>query len=385
MNHRLKDLMCAAISALALAGSATPAAGQSGSSGAQRPPQASRPAPPLQASRPAAKPKGKWELDVHGGLISGSSPSGGVGTMPDPGASFVTFNGFQSRQISSWYFGDGALLFNQFNVAIGTPSIKITPLDPALNASSTQRKTGAGIGMRLSRALTDRLSAEFGFDVNLGRMALTSNAVSTIQSSQNSFKLAWQQGLGGFTGFTDSSTRVTVDNQGRQILLTGAVCFDLRGKGSVRPYVTAGVGLSMDSGEDRVALAGNYQFMSLGGVAPKNESDTVGVRYTTGKSFVTVLGGGLKHNLSSRSGIRVDLRMFLSKDPARTFVSATPVVVAGSPSSVLIFSATPALQFSTVAGFNSSLSGPAIANFQTFTGGALRLQVAATFGYFRRF
>ena len=375
-----------AIGAFVSTAFAVPAAGQSLAVDTSRlqDSKAGQPSPQPQA-RPAAQPKAKWEIEGRGGLMTGYSPGGGVGKLPDPGTSFVTFNGFASRQISSWYFGDGALLFNQFNVNGGTANIKITPLDPVLNASSTSRQAGGAIGVRVARTLTDRVSVEFDFDANLGSMALSDATTTAIQASSNSFRSAWQLGLGGFAGFSDSSTVTMSSTHGAQMLVMGAVSYDLTTKGRLRPFVTGGVGMSIESEDDLVTVAGHYQFLSAGGVAPKNESDTVTVHYTTGNALAFVVGGGVKRDISARAGIRVDARVFLSQDPSQISVSANPVVAPGSPSSVLAFGPAPGLQFSTLAGFNSTLSGPAITDFQSFTGSGMRAQFVLTFGYFRRF
>src|SRR5215831_17625937 len=82
-----------------------------------------------------AFPKGKWEVEVHGGGAFGSNPTDGTGSLPPAGSTFVTSSLNSSRRASSWYFGDGAMLMNAINASfaglLGAPG-RITPLDPVL-------------------------------------------------------------------------------------------------------------------------------------------------------------------------------------------------------------------------------------------------------------
>src|SRR5687768_10336490 len=57
----------------------------------------------------------RWEVEFHGGGNLLTSPTGGTVSLPGPGAVFTTAtaNPTESRREPSWYFGDGALLFNQ--------------------------------------------------------------------------------------------------------------------------------------------------------------------------------------------------------------------------------------------------------------------------------
>ncbi len=60
---------------------------------------------------PATAQERKWEVEVHGGgMLAANNPTEGAATLPDPGAPFTTQLGAASRRVSSWYFGDGALL-----------------------------------------------------------------------------------------------------------------------------------------------------------------------------------------------------------------------------------------------------------------------------------
>jgi hypothetical protein len=67
---------------------------------------------------------GKWEIEFHSGGMSPTNPTTGSVSLPGPGEAFTTAGIYPppappsiavatSRRESSWYFGDGATLFNQ--------------------------------------------------------------------------------------------------------------------------------------------------------------------------------------------------------------------------------------------------------------------------------
>src|ERR1700674_2952248 len=67
---------------------------------------------------------GKWEIEFHGGGMSPTNPTSGSVSLPGAGQAFTTAAIYappappvitvaSSRRESSWYFGDGAVLFNQ--------------------------------------------------------------------------------------------------------------------------------------------------------------------------------------------------------------------------------------------------------------------------------
>ena len=70
----------------------------------------------------------KWEVEVHGGGTVATNPTCGTAALPAAGTPF-TVGQRSSRRESSWYFGDGAVLLNQVNTALGATA-KITALDP---------------------------------------------------------------------------------------------------------------------------------------------------------------------------------------------------------------------------------------------------------------
>src|SRR3954465_2873577 len=102
-------------------------------------------------------PYHKWEAEFHGGgfFTLGSAPPG-QGFLPIPGAPFSTVNGTPSVFVTSYMFGDGAILANQVAAAgVGGP---IIPLDPLLGQALGRHDNGPSIGLRLSRDFSPHLN-----------------------------------------------------------------------------------------------------------------------------------------------------------------------------------------------------------------------------------
>jgi hypothetical protein len=152
-----------------------------------------------QGGRSPASGNYRWEIEVHGGGVwdSGSSSSG-TPTLPAPGETFVTAFGSPTRRISSWYFGDGAALFNAFPSQVrGGQSL--AGLDPVLGASPG-RKPGGAFGARVGYRLTPRLSAEFTVDYGSGALKLDDDTLAQIEASRASFVTVWNAALNPFGG-----------------------------------------------------------------------------------------------------------------------------------------------------------------------------------------
>src|SRR5580765_6878112 len=70
----------------------------------------------------------RWEVEAYGGIVAARTASGGSRALPSAGAPIVTSNPlFPSRQVSSWFFGDGANLLNDANQEFEKAG-RITPL-----------------------------------------------------------------------------------------------------------------------------------------------------------------------------------------------------------------------------------------------------------------
>ena len=360
---------------------------------------------------------GKWEIEFHGGGMLPTNPTAGTVSLPGPGA--VVFSPSNvpaigpaihaTRLQSSWYFGDGASLFNGLAdtlVATGQAVFpgRITTLDPVLGRSLGAERRGGNIGARISRVLTPRLTAELSVDYSLARLEITQANRDAIEATRASF-------IPAFTGLlvpsglainvnrvlnSVTSTAALDPGSGHQLLTSGALLINLRTSGDVIPFATVGVRLISTIGRmPSATLAGSYQFVSVG--APMNESDSVTVRDARDANTAAgVLGGGVKYYVSPRWGIRLDARVSLSKNTARTTLDATPnVVMGGLPAGRFLFLAPTTIMFSnstlpvtgqgvTVAG-SSTLTGPALTGVRTFSGSGVSSHTNLAAGVFWRF
>ncbi len=337
-------------------------------------------------SAAAQERAGKWEVEFHGGGMLASNPTGGTASLPDPGTAFTTLSGRPSRRESSWYFGDGALLLNQVNTALHVA--QITPLDPVLT-SSAARQGGGTFGLRVSREINPRFTAELSVDFGRGRLEISDGALSAIEASRASFIPAFTGLFATGPSQTPTVTSISTirNGTGYQVFTVGAVDINVTKPGKIAPFATVGGGLISNIGDTpSVTLAGKYQLL-LGGIAPLSETDTVNVRYSApGHRFVGVIGGGVKYAVSRRSGVRLDVRVNLSPNTIDTIVDANPVVLTQTPGVVLIAPTTPSIQFSTIPSVaQSSLTGPPIAGFRTFAASGVQRQVSVTGGWFWRF
>ncbi len=330
----------------------------------------------------------KWEIELFGGGTLANHPAGGTAALPGPGAPFTAANGQPSRRESSWYFGDGASLLNQVNAGLGVPQ-RITPLDGVLNTSVAQREGGGDMGLRVSRIINPRFTAEATVEYGFGRLDLTSAGSGGIEASRATFISAWNGFFSGpgFSGSTVTANAKTI-RPGRQLFTTGAVNIALKQDQKMIPYVTVGAGVISNLGDaPSTSLTGSYQF-SLAGPTPVHETDSVTLRYVTGNHvFVGVIGGGLKYYVSPRWGVRLDARLYLSHNTIDTLVDTSPRVFTLTPAGSGASANNPAIQFSNspLTGIQSSLSAPATTGVRTFEGGGVQSQPSVTAGIFRRF
>jgi hypothetical protein len=349
------------------------------------------PRPAAPASSDGPDPSRKWEVEFHGGGLLATSPSSGDVALPNPGAPFAGFAG-PSRLVSSWYFGDGAALYNEFVAAFASPGITdtIAPLDPALNSEVVHRQHGGAFGARLYRELSPRWGVELNFDYNLGELEISGAGLGQIAATSSSWQAAFTQltTFIGATGVSVTSTATVHRSDGHQALVTGGAVLNLKTEGRTIPYLTFGLGVIHNTGDTPfVNLVGNYQFALLG--APFNQTDSVGLRYTINDNVVTgYVGIGVKHYVTSHWGIRVDVRDYISPNTISNLVDASPSQVVGAPVLSFAFVSNPSLQFSNdpaTSGNPTNLSGPAISGFRTFSSNGAQQQVAVSGGVFFRF
>ena len=348
----------------------------------------------------------KWEVEFHGGGLFSTNPTGGTISLPAPGQPFMTVaatptaSPLPSRYEPSWYFGDGTLLFNQAATALGQLPDQIVPLDPVLAGPLGEHRGGGSVGVRVSRVLTPRVTAELSVDYGFATLRITPANGEAIETTRASFIQAWR----GVILFNRNrvlnsltSTATLADGSARQLFTSGAVNINLTTSGALIPYVTVGAGVASMTGDlPSATLTGNYQFR-LGSGPPVDETDTVTVHDArTRHTLAGVLGGGVKYHVSSRWGLRFDARVALSKAAANTDLDATPNVARLTPAGRGSLGGTPSIQFSnnstdpvTSTGVTavaaSSLTGPPLSGHRTFTGSGAMSQANVTIGVFWRF
>src|SRR5262245_2083737 len=223
---------------------------------------------------------GKWEIEVHGGGLLPTNPTSGTVSLPGPGQVFAIAPGPpvnvvapSSRRESSWYFGDGAVLFNQVAASLAERGVaqfpgRIATLDPVLARSLGEWRGGAIIGVRVSRTLTPRLTAELAIDYSQARLQVTQANKDAIEATRASFISAFN-GLITFNALralNSLTSTAAVEDSGHQVLTSGTLVINLRTTGNIIPYATVGVGLISTTGATPTAtLNGNYQFLNSGG------------------------------------------------------------------------------------------------------------------------
>jgi hypothetical protein len=363
---------------------------------------------------------GKWEIEVHAGGVGATKSHGGIANLPGPGAPFSTASIFPppapqivvtstSRKESSWYFGDGALLFNQAAASVsanpvamtGAFSARLVALDPVLGRSLGGPARGGSVGVRISRALTSRLEAETGIEYGLSHLQITSNNLNAIDATRASFVDAFNGLLGSNPGRTIksiTSTAAVEHGNAHELVGTGALIVNVRSAGRLVPYGTFGAAVTAIAGRlPSAALNGNYQFQNNASGVQIDESDNVLVHDNRARSSIAgILGAGIKYYVSSRWGVRLDARVSVGKDTTRTTLDATPHVVLGTqPAGRSTLNADPTIQFGNSTGpvtslgvtaiSPSTLSGPALSGIRTMTGTGLAAQMNVTGGVLRRF
>ena len=340
------------------------------------------------------RPAPKWSIEVYGGMVGASKGTGsGLGQFP-VGPSFATEDtGRPSRAVSSWYFGDGAALFNEvaadFAARYGQTYPRITPLDGVLTSGSARRQGGSTFGLRLTRWFASRVGFEISFDRSKDPFALTDDAEQAIASTRASFQNAFS-GLLGATPVTSpvvtSSAQLPGSIDETQMAFTVGVTVAVAKPGPVRVLVSVGGGGVFSNATSLVAkLQGNYRF-NMYGINPINEADAVTIHFSD-KDLVPVAAAGLgvSIDLARRHGIRLDFRMRVSENTTRITVDTVSSVTAVAP--FIFFSAQtdPSLQFSTTEGVRTSLSGEPVSGLETFSPGGLDMRTVVTVGYFFRF
>lgn len=328
----------------------------------------------------------RWEAEVYGGLVAGTSVSDNSRTLPPPGAPLVTSNPiFPTREVPSWFFGDGAALLNDVAEEFGATA-RVAPLD-ALFAAMPGTRTGAA-GARIRRRLSPRMSAEFSVDWFPDAAATPVALADTVEAARASFTSTMREVLasGPFEGVVVEATASSTPGRRRDIAATAAVNADLGSFAGFTPYATFGGGVLTGAGTWASAdLAARYEFSVLGEV-PIEESGRMTARFERPAALLILAGGGLRRDLSDRWGARVDVRALTGPDTARIVVDTDTVSAQGTPAGFVESFTNPAIQFSNdpSTGRRSTLSAPPLQAFRVYSGG-LRTRVVVTIAISRRF
>ena len=329
----------------------------------------------------------RWEVEGYGGIVAARTASEGARTLPAQGAPLVTSNPtFPSREIPSWFFGDGASVLNDVNAELGATG-RITPLD-AVFAPLGSARVGS-VGVRVRRRLSARMSAEISVDTLTGSDDRVSDLSTAVEASRDSFRTAFTGLLrtGPFAAVVVEATSASATEvRRRDTAVTFALSSRFRPWGSLVPYGTFGAGVMAGSGSlPSASLEGRYRFSVLGEV-PIDETDRVALRYTRGTAFVAVLGGGLQREMSEKWGLRFDVRLLMGPDTTRVLVDATPAMTRNGPSGFVESFTNPGVQFSNdpSTGRRSTLSAPALEGFEVFSGG-FQTRTLLTIAIARRF
>jgi len=343
---------------------------------------------PVQQTTASGDPA--WQVEFHAGGLIGPSPTTGTPILQFPAGTPITMGSLAiSRAVPSWFYGDGARLLNDVNTLFNVDA-RIEALDVTLQQAIAEREGGRSLGARISRDITPRYAVELSVEYSDTPLRLTPEAEQAVAAAKDSFVAAFQDLLA--TGYTFNrvvtSTAELEPGEGFQIATTGTLVVRLGDFERLHPYVTGGGGMLFNRGTAPSAtLTGRYAF-DFAGLFPHDETDTVTIRTVMkDRVAVAVLGAGLTYEVSSRHGVRIDVRLHLSENPANTVIDAHPSVAQLDPAFSIATGLSPAIQFSNnpATGRRSSLSGDAVSGLVTFDGSGVHRQVLLSVGYFVRF
>ena len=326
----------------------------------------------------------RWEVEIYAGAAARTA-SDGRQTLPPAGAPIVTTSPlFPSRDVPSWFFGDGASLLNAVNQEFGGPA-RLAPLD-SLFARVDSGATAVA-GARLRRALSTRTWLEVGVDFLGSTRIAPGDLEGVVDATRRSFGETFNDLLrsGPFTSLGAQASSETSNASRREFAVTAAFNSDLGAVGPLTPYLTLGAGVVAGTGTEPMAqLTGRYRFSVLGQV-PIDEIDRVTVRFDRRHAFAAVLGGGVRKNLTDRWTVRLDARALIGPDTTRVRVTADPSITLGTPAGFVESFTNPAIQFSNdpALGRRSTLSDTSFDRV-VFDGG-IQARTLITFGITRRF
>ena len=337
---------------------------------------------------PALAVAQSWELDLHGGLAIGRTPNAGSKTSPAAGATFLLADGVQqTRAVSSWFFGDGAALFNQVMQLRGVTT-HLTPLDES-GWPRVVRRTGMEFGARLTRVLGHRLGIEGAIEAGVHAIGFNQAGLDRIEATRAQFAAAFLAMNGSSTALqgnpTITATKALVGGQGTELITTASLVYRGDIIGTSQVYVLAGAGVATLQGQaPSVTLVGHYRLTSQSQIA-FDETDTMTLRSQIGVSPVGVVGGGVRRRLSPRAALKIDARILMNSNGTTLALSTQPAVASGTPGAVVLNLSNPGLQFSTRSDIRTNLSAEPISDFQVFSASGLQMRFLFSVGYVRTF
>ncbi len=331
----------------------------------------------------------RWEIEFYGGVSAAKAPETGATALPPAGGPIATSSPiFPSRQVVSWFFGDGATLLNDVNASFAlTP--RVAPLDTAFESPGFEAGARAAFGVRVRRALTARVWAEFGLDTAPASADLPDALDDAAESTRASFESAFGALLstGPFTNVSIGATRQATSGSRRDVVATAALNVDVTPLRSFVPYFTAGAGVASGTGDaPSMVLEGRYRFSVLN-LTSIEEIDRVTVHVERDATFVAVAGGGVRRDVSQRWAFRVDGRLFIGPGGQRLLLDAAPSNTPDTPAGFIESFTHPSVQFSNHAstGRQSSLSAAPVQRFAVFESDGLATRALVTVGLTARF
>lgn len=334
----------------------------------------------------------RWTVEVTGGVNRPFDVGGGDVTLPPRGAPIPTLSPTTpSRQVPTWFLGDGANLLNLVNEQFGVPAA-IVPLDAALARSGDRDGLSGAFGVRVRRQVTARYAVHVGIDVMPGAAGAPDELVEAAAAAAGSFESAFE-GLfasGPFANVAVDASTSGREGSGRELALTGAVEYAFAPAGGIEPYMTLGGGVITGFGDPAsVSLDGRYQATIIGEGAqvPLDERDRLTVSYDYRTALVGVVGAGFRRAVSSGWGVVVDGRVFFGQHASRVVLDSDPEVAVLTPADFIESGTTPSVVFANnpSTGRVSSLGAPGLDGFEAFAGNGLQVRAIISAGVFFRF
>jgi hypothetical protein len=331
----------------------------------------------------------KWEVEIHGGYGVGTNSTDGNGQLPPGQGQFpIPGTSRSSHIVSSWFFGSGPVYINGSIGSAGS-TVRLVDIERALTSmAAAERRNGFVFGGRIVRHFTRAIAVEASVEYQPGALRIRRENLGVLRSAEESFVPAWSfffNRASSLVAPTSAATLSVADDDGGQIVTTGAVNFTLQRRGRVTPYLLLGGSLAAHTGGTTTAtLTGAYSFRG-GGTIPIEQRDIVTITYDPGDAaLMATMGTGLRVDWSRDWGMRTDVRVHLGPEKRRVVLDARPATAPGSPTGAVVVEMLRAFSFSTDPAVRSTLSG-AVDDFEVFQSSGLDVRARITIGVFRRF